>query len=54
MASIATFLGRFIHALRRAKCMNPIILLDEIDKMASDFRGDPWQKARTGKKWPEC
>ena len=33
--------GRFIHALRRAKCMTPIILLDEIDKMASDFRGDP-------------
>ena len=33
--------GRFINALRRAKCMNPIILLDEIDKMASDFRGDP-------------
>ncbi|MCQ2105612.1 MAG: endopeptidase La [Fibrobacter sp.] len=33
--------GRFINALKRAKCMNPIILLDEIDKMASDFRGDP-------------
>lgn len=33
--------GRFIQALKRAKCMNPIILLDEIDKMASDFRGDP-------------
>ena len=33
--------GRFINALKRAKCMNPVILLDEIDKMASDFRGDP-------------
>ncbi len=33
--------GRFVQALRRSKCMNPVILLDEIDKMASDFRGDP-------------
>src|ERR671923_1663216 len=33
--------GRIIRTLRDAESMNPVVLVDEIDKMGADFRGDP-------------
>lgn len=33
--------GKIISAIHTAKSSNPLILLDEVDKLASDFRGDP-------------
>ncbi|HVF78878.1 MAG TPA: endopeptidase La, partial [Solirubrobacteraceae bacterium] len=33
--------GRFVRALRDAGTMNPVIMLDEVDKVGADWRGDP-------------
>ncbi|MDA1238597.1 MAG: endopeptidase La [Proteobacteria bacterium] len=38
---IGSMPGKIIQALKKAKTSNPLILLDEIDKMGQDFRGDP-------------
>ena len=38
---IGSMPGRVVASMKKAKVRNPLILLDEIDKMASDWRGDP-------------
>ena len=38
---IGSMPGKVIQSMRKAKKSNPFFLLDEIDKMGMDFRGDP-------------
>jgi len=38
---IGSMPGRFLQAMKKSKTSNPLILLDEIDKLGSDWRGDP-------------
>ena len=38
---IGSMPGRIMQAIAQAKCKNPLILLDEVDKMGNDYKGDP-------------
>jgi ATP-dependent Lon protease len=38
---IGAMAGRLLQAMRRAAALNPVLLLDEVDKLGRDFRGDP-------------
>ena len=38
---IGSLLGKIIHGMKKSSTVNPLFLLDEIDKLGNDYRGDP-------------